>query len=87
MKPTDTKIFLVDDHAILREGLKMILSGQPGFEICGESGDTEKALDQIGKLNPDLVITDISMPGLSGIDLVKNLKILSKYPNYHSFTS
>lgn len=79
MKPTDTKIFLVDDHAILREGLKMILSGQPGFEICGELGDAEKALDQIGKLNPDLVITDISMPGLSGIDLVKNLR--KYYPN------
>lgn len=77
MKPTNTKIFLVDDHAILREGLKMILSGQ--FEICGESGDAEKALDQIGKLNPDLVITDISMPGLSGIDLVKNLR--KQYPN------
>lgn len=69
MKPTNTKIFLVDDHAILREGLKMILSGQ--FEICGESGDAEKALDQIGKLNPDLVITDISMPGLSGSILSK----------------
>ncbi|TGK34529.1 DNA-binding response regulator [Leptospira gomenensis] len=81
MKPA-TKIFLVDDHAILREGLKMILSEQPGLEICGESGDAEKALDQIGKLSPDLVITDISMPGLSGIDLVKNLR--KYYPQIRS---
>ncbi|PJZ68465.1 DNA-binding response regulator [Leptospira perolatii] len=89
-QPSVCKLYLVDDHAILREGLRLIISGQSDLEIVGENANAEKALDEIGKLEPDLVITDISMPGVSGIDLVKGIKryypkiqviILSRHDN------
>ncbi|TGJ98808.1 DNA-binding response regulator [Leptospira langatensis] len=84
------KLYLVDDHAILREGLRLIISGQSDLQIIGENGNAEQALDEIGKLEPDILITDISMPGVSGIDLVKGVKryypkvqviILSRHDN------
>ncbi|TGL62039.1 response regulator [Leptospira sarikeiensis] len=88
--PSVCKLYLVDDHAILREGLRLIISGQNDLEIIGENGNAEQALDEIGKLEPDILITDISMPGVSGIDLVKGVKryypkvqviILSRHDN------
>ncbi|EPG64559.1 response regulator [Leptospira wolffii] len=89
-QPAVCKLYLVDDHAILREGLRLIISGQSDLEIIGENGNAEQALDEIGKLEPDILITDISMPGVSGIDLVKGVKryypkvqviILSRHDN------
>ncbi|EMJ99059.1 response regulator [Leptospira sp. WS58.C1] len=89
-QPSVCKLYLVDDHAILREGLRLIISGQNDLEIIGENGNAEQALDEIGKLEPDILITDISMPGVSGIDLVKGVKryypkvqviILSRHDN------
>ncbi|WP_039948278.1 response regulator [Leptospira fainei] len=89
-QPSTCKLYLVDDHAILREGLRLIISGQADLQIIGENGNAEQALDEIGKLEPDIVITDISMPGVSGIDLVKGIKryypkiqviILSRHDN------
>ncbi|TGK07812.1 DNA-binding response regulator [Leptospira semungkisensis] len=90
MNATVCKLYLVDDHAILREGLRLIISGQSDLQIIGENGNAEQALDEIGKLEPDILITDISMPGVSGIDLVKGVKryypkvqviILSRHDN------
>jgi DNA-binding NarL/FixJ family response regulator len=84
------KVFLVDDHAILREGLKLILNPLKGLEIIGETGDGKLALEQIDQLKPDLVILDISLPSLTGIELARNIRkyhpkikivILSRHDN------
>jgi len=84
------RIYLADDHAILREGLKLMLGAIPNCEIIGEAGDGRKALEEIENLKPDMVILDISMPGLSGIDISQKIKkyypdikiiILSRHDN------
>lgn len=68
-----TTIFLADDHAILRDGLKYILSAVPEFEIAGESGDGKDALMMIERLKPDIVVLDISLPTMSGVDVARQL--------------
>ena len=68
------KIFLADDHSILRDGLKMILENEEEFNIVGEAGDGREAYDMIEKLKPDVAVLDISMPSMSGIELSRHLK-------------
>jgi len=75
---TKRKIFLVDDHAVVREGLKSIIGREKSLAVCGESEDAEEALHKIKGVHPDLVVVDIVLPGMSGIDLTKKLRSL--YP-------
>lgn len=77
------RILLADDHDIVRAGLRTIISQQPDWTICGEAEDGDDAAAKAIALRPDLVIMDITMPGLSGIaaarkirDLVPTIKIL-----------
>ena len=65
------RILLVDDHQVLREGLRSLLEKQPDMEVVGEAGDGHTALLLIQELKPDLVIMDVSMPGLDGIDTTR----------------
>ncbi len=67
------KIYLVDDHQMLLDGLKAIISSEKDFEIVGECTLPLLAFEQIQLLKPDIVLTDINMPELSGIDLVRKL--------------
>ncbi len=67
------RIYLADDHRILREGLKMILKTHSPFEIIGEAGEGVKALEEIETLKPDLAILDISMPGMTGIEVSRHI--------------
>src|SRR5277367_639524 len=55
------RILITDDHALMREGVRAILSNFPEWEVCGEAENGQEALDQVRKLKPDLVILDISM--------------------------
>ena len=71
------KIFLVDDHPMLREGLQRLIEQQPGCEVCGESDTASGALEAILRLSPDLVMTDISLPDKNGLELIKDLQALS----------
>lgn len=64
------RVYLVDDQTMIRAGFRSMLSGHAQFEVAGENGDPRKAVDAIEKLRPDIVLLDISMPGLSGIDAV-----------------
>jgi DNA-binding NarL/FixJ family response regulator len=73
-----SRIFLVDDHAMFREGLRQLIDREPDFVVSGDAADFEEALKGISAATPDLVITDISLSGTSGIDLIKTLK--SRYP-------
>lgn len=83
------RILVADDHAVVREGLKQILSGMPDLIVVGEASDGYQALEQARKGGFDLVLLDIAMPRLSGLEVLKQLKaekndvpilMLSMYP-------
>jgi DNA-binding NarL/FixJ family response regulator len=69
------KIFIVEDHPTFREGLVQILSGQKDLIVCGQAGDADRALQAIARLNPDLALVDITLPGKSGLELIKELRL------------
>ncbi len=72
------RVLLVDDHELVRTGFRRILEGDSGIEIAGEAKSGEEALQQVQKLKPDLVLMDINMPGIGGIEATRKIKRL--YP-------
>jgi DNA-binding NarL/FixJ family response regulator len=64
-------VILVDDHMVMRQGLAGLLRAEPDFEIIGESSDGQSAIDLIRDLRPDVVLMDISMPGMDGIEATR----------------
>jgi DNA-binding NarL/FixJ family response regulator len=68
------KLLLVDDHAVVRSGLANMLSAQPAFEVVADVGNGEAALRACGECSPDVVILDVMMPGMGGIECLKRLK-------------
>ena len=83
------RILIADDHPIVREGYKKILMSQPDMDVTGEAGNGQEVLDLIQKKDFELILLDISMPGRSGLEILKELKsqkphlpvmILSIYP-------
>lgn len=79
--PARTRILLVDDHAVLRAGLRMLLNSQAELRVVGEAGDGREALALAESLQPDLIILDLSIPGLNGIEALPALRRLA--PNAH----
>lgn len=71
---TRTKIIIVDDHPVVREGLAMHLATQPDLELCGEAEDQAGALALLGSARPDLAIIDISLRNSNGIELIRRIK-------------
>ena len=67
------KVFLVDDHPVFRHGLKEIIQADPRFEVVGECGDGHKALAEILRAKPAVVILDVNLPGLSGLEVARAL--------------
>lgn len=72
------RVLLADDHAIVREGVKMILIKEPDIEVVGEASDGQEALDLVDRLKPGVVVMDISMPGMSGIEATQHVR--ERYP-------
>jgi two-component system response regulator NreC len=68
------RILLADDHTILRAGLKMMLNAQPDMEVVGEAQDGRQALQEAQRLQPDIILMDITMPDMNGIEATKQLK-------------
>jgi len=68
------RVVVVEDHAIIREGLRSLLSSTKEFDIVGEAGDGREAIRCIENLKPDLVLTDLSMPTMDGMDVIENIK-------------
>ncbi len=73
-----TRILIADDHAIVREGLRILLSDAPGLELVGEAADGLAAVEQAVRLQPDLVLLDLVMPGVDGIESTR--RILAQQP-------
>ena len=67
------RVFVVDDHALVRAGMRMILSGETDIEVVGEADCGEDALPQIRKLVPDVVLCDLHLPGVSGLELTERI--------------
>ena len=67
------KIMLVDDHPMMRAGLAQFINKQPDLEICCEFGNAGEAFEGLPQFNPDLVLSDLTLPGKSGIELIKDL--------------
>lgn len=67
------RIYIVDDHVLVRQGLTLMINGTPDLVMCGESGSAEEALQDIPKSSPDIAIVDLSLEGASGLELIKNL--------------
>jgi two-component system, NarL family, response regulator NreC len=70
-------ILLADDHAVVRQGFKMILAAQPDMEIVGEAGNGREALDLAGQLHPDVIVMDVAMPELNGIEATRRVADVS----------
>jgi DNA-binding NarL/FixJ family response regulator len=67
------RILLADDHEIVRRGLRALLEEHEGWEVCGEASDGRECVDKALQLNPDIVIVDIGMPNLNGLDTTRRL--------------
>ena len=72
------RLLIVDDHEMVREGLKAMLLSEPDFSIVGDAANAEQALELIGRLQPDIVLLDVRLPGASGIDVCR--AVTEKYP-------
>ena len=67
------KIILVDDHAVVRAGVKRLLEQEPLFDVIGEAESGEKAYQLFGELNPDVMVMDLSMPGMGGLEAIRRI--------------
>jgi DNA-binding NarL/FixJ family response regulator len=75
------RVLLVDDHEVVRLGLKALLERHPQFEIIGEAGSAREALEQVANNHPDVVVMDIRLPGTSGIEACE--EITTRFPETH----
>ncbi|MGH7757823.1 MAG: response regulator [Candidatus Dormibacteria bacterium] len=73
MNDRRTRIMVVEDHALVREGTKQILAGEPDFEVVGEAARGEDAVAQVVELRPDLVLMDMRMVGMNGIEATRQI--------------
>ena len=75
------KVLLVDDHLVVLKGLRFFLQSRPGIEIVGEARDGEEALQQVETLQPDIILMDVKMPKMNGIEATQRIK--AEYPQIH----
>jgi DNA-binding NarL/FixJ family response regulator len=72
--PPPVTILLADDHEIVRAGLRALLAHEPGLSVVGEAGDGRVAVEEAARLRPHVIVIDVSMPGLNGVDATKQIK-------------
>lgn len=76
--PTVNRILLVDDHPIMRHGLAQLIRMEPGLDVCGEAGSAADGLAAVGKIDPDVVVVDLTLPDKNGLELIKDIQAM--YP-------
>jgi DNA-binding NarL/FixJ family response regulator len=74
-----TKVLLVDDHALFREGIRALLATEPDIEVVGEAADGKQAIELAAKLSPDIIVMDLVMPGMNGMQAAQQLH--TEYPD------
>ena len=73
--PLRTRVLVVDDHKIVREGIASLLSEQPDIEVIGQAGNGREAVELAGRLSPDAIIMDVSMPLMNGDEATRQIKM------------
>jgi DNA-binding NarL/FixJ family response regulator len=73
-KPALSRIFVVDDHPIVRQGLALLINREPDLAVCGEAEEACSALQRIAELKPNLIVVDVSLNGPDGLDLLKDIR-------------
>ncbi len=81
------RIVLIDDHAVVREGVRALLEDEPGFQVVGECGDAERAIAEVERLEPDVAVLDLRLPGPTPVTTVRALKAASPATQVLIFTS
>jgi DNA-binding NarL/FixJ family response regulator len=71
------RIAIVEDHRILRDGLRLLISSSANLEVVGEAGDGKEAIQMVSEVKPDLVLMDLSMPRMDGLDAISEIKSVS----------
>ena len=77
MKSATMRIVLADDHAVVREGLRVLLESEPDFCVVGEAADGREAVELAGQTKPDVFVLDLRMPGLGGLEVARRIRELS----------
>ena len=81
------RIFLADDHPVVRDGLVAILSTQPDFAVVGQAGNGRSTIDQVAETKPDVVLLDIEMPGMDGVETLRQLRAANPSERVIMFTA
>ncbi len=75
MEESPIRVLLVDDHTVVRQGLRMVLSLEPGLEVVGEAADGREAVEQAAALGPQVVLMDLLMPVMTGVEATREIKV------------
>jgi DNA-binding NarL/FixJ family response regulator len=70
----NTRILVADDHPVVRRGVKALLESREGWEVCGEASTGREAVEEVKRLDPDIVVMDLSMPELNGLDATRRIR-------------
>lgn len=70
-----TRIAIIDDHPLLRQGMAALINSQADFTVCGQADEAKKAIETVKTTNPDILILDISLKGANGLEVLKDLKV------------
>lgn len=74
-EPGSIRVFIAEDHAIVRKGVRSLLSLEPDIEVIGEATNGQEAVDKVKELNPDVILMDLVMPGMNGIQAIQQIKM------------
>jgi len=86
-KPNKISIFIVDDHPVVRDGLVAILGTQTDFQVSGEAASGQEALAQFEDIGPDVVLLDLEMPGMDGVEVIQRLRLIQPEVKIVVFTA